>query len=53
MAAFKSSPVTLAQIALSFRQTGDAAQARDVVTAGLNYFPGNPVLTAASSSVQG
>ena len=53
IAAFKASPVTLAQIALSFRQTGDAAQARDVVTAGLGYFPGNPVLTAASSSVQG
>jgi len=53
IAAFKSSPVTLAQIALSFGQTGDAAQARDIVAAGLGYFPGNPVLTAASSSVQG
>ncbi|HUO30017.1 MAG TPA: GWxTD domain-containing protein [Bryobacteraceae bacterium] len=53
LAAFKSSPVTLAQIALSFRQTGDAAGARNIVTAGLGYFPGNAVLTAASSTVQG
>lgn len=53
IAAFKASPVTLAQIAVSFRQTGDAAEARDIVTAGLGYFPGNPVLTAASSTVQG
>lgn len=52
IAAFKTSPVTLAQIALSFRQTGDAAQARDIVSAGLGYFPGNAVLTTASSTVQ-
>jgi len=52
LAAFKSSPVTLAQIALSFRQTGDDAQARDILNAGLGYFPGNPVLATASSTIQ-
>ncbi len=52
IAAFKASPVTLAQIALSFRQTGDDAQARDILNAGLGYFPGNAVLTTASSTVR-
>ncbi|HTB16564.1 MAG TPA: hypothetical protein VK708_00550, partial [Bryobacteraceae bacterium] len=46
IAAFKASPVTLAQIALSFRQSGDAVQARDVITAGLGMYPGNSTLTA-------
>lgn len=44
--AFKSSPVTLAQIALSFRAGGDTAQARSVITAGLGLFPGNTTLAA-------
>ncbi len=44
--AFKSSPVTLAQIALSFRQSGDTDQARNVVSAGLGLYPGNATLTA-------
>lgn len=44
--AFKSSAVTLAQIALSFRQSGDVQQARSVIAAGLGFFPGNPTLSA-------
>jgi GWxTD domain-containing protein len=46
IAAFKASPVTLAQIALSFRQSGDTDQARNVITAGLGIYPGNSTLTA-------
>jgi len=46
ISAFKSSAVTLAQIALSFRQTGDAEQARSVIAAGLGLFPGNATLSA-------
>jgi GWxTD domain-containing protein len=46
---FKSSPVTLAQIALSFRAGGDAAQANSVITTGLGLFPGNSTLTALKS----
>jgi GWxTD domain-containing protein len=52
ISAFKTSPVTLAQIALSFRQSGDATQARDVIAAALGYFPGNPLLTSAASSLK-
>lgn len=44
--AFRSSAVTLAQIALSFRAGGDAAQARSVIAAGLGLFPGNTTLSA-------
>ena len=44
--------MTLAQIALSFRQSGDDDQARDILNAGLGYFPGNAVLTTASSTVR-
>jgi tetratricopeptide (TPR) repeat protein len=46
IAAFKASPVTLAQIAVSFRQNGDAEQARGVISAGLGLFPGDATLTA-------
>lgn len=46
ISAFQSSPVTLAQIALSFRQSGDAEQARSVIAAGLGLYPGNAMLTA-------
>jgi GWxTD domain-containing protein len=46
LAAFKGSPVTLAQIALSFRQSGDAEQARSVISTGLGLFPGNAMLSA-------
>jgi GWxTD domain-containing protein len=49
MAAFKTSPVTLAQIALSFRQSGDAEQARSVIAAGLGIYPGNATLSALQS----
>ena len=49
IAAFKASPVTLAQIALSFRQSGDAEQARGVITAGLGIYPGNATLSALQS----
>jgi hypothetical protein len=52
MAAFKTSPVTLAQIALSFRQSGDAEQARSVITAGRGIYPGNATLSALQSRVQ-
>jgi hypothetical protein len=44
--AFKGSPVTLAQIALSFQQSGDAENARSVISAGLGLFPGNATLSA-------
>jgi GWxTD domain-containing protein len=49
---FKASPVTLAQIALSFRQSGDASQARNVITAGLGFYPGNATLSALQSRAQ-
>ena len=52
IAAFKASPVTLAQIALSFRQSGDADQARSVITAGLGMYPGNSTLTALQNRAQ-
>ena len=52
IAAFKASPVTLAQIALSFRQSGDADQARSVITAGLGIYPGNATLSALQSRTQ-
>jgi tetratricopeptide (TPR) repeat protein len=50
--AFKASPVTLAQISLSFHQAGDAARAREVIVAAMNYFPDNPVVTAAASGLK-
>ncbi len=50
IAVFKASPVTLAQIALSFRQSGDADQARSVITAGLGMYPGNATLSAIPKS---
>ncbi len=49
IAAFKGSPVTLAQIALSFRQSGDVALSRDVVSAGLGFYPGDAMLSALQS----
>jgi hypothetical protein len=52
LAAFKESPVTLAQIALSFRQSGDPVQARSVISAGLGIFPGNATLAAIQSRAQ-
>jgi GWxTD domain-containing protein len=50
--AFKASPVTLAQIALSFRQSGDADQARNVISAGLGFYPGDATLSALKSRAQ-
>ena len=50
--AFKASPVTLAQIALSFRQSGDADQARNVISAGLGFYPGDATLSALKSRSQ-
>jgi GWxTD domain-containing protein len=44
--AFKGSPVTLAQVALSLRQNGDLEQARSVLAVGLGLFPGNATLAA-------
>ena len=52
MDVFKSSPVTLAQISLSFRHAGDAVRARDVIVAAMSYFPDNPVVTATASSLK-
>ena len=52
ISAFKSSPVTLAQIALSFRQSGDTEQARSVITAALGMYPGNATLSALQSRAQ-
>jgi GWxTD domain-containing protein len=52
IAAFKGSPVTLAQIALSFRQSGDAEQARNVISAGLSLYPGNATLSALQARSQ-
>ncbi len=52
IAAFKASPVTLAQIALSFRQSGDTDQARSVISAGLGMYPGNATLAALQNRVQ-
>ncbi len=51
IAAFKASPVTLAQIALSFGQSGDAEQARGVISAGLGFFPGDAMLSALQKRV--
>lgn len=50
IAAFKGSPVTLAQIAVSFRQSGDAEQARSVISTGLGLFPGNATLAALQAA---
>jgi|GEM_PF-3394312 len=52
IAAFKGSPVTLAQIAVSFRQNGDAEQARGVISAGLGFFPRDAMLSALQSRVR-
>jgi Tfp pilus assembly protein PilF len=52
IAAFQTSPVTLAQIALSFRQNGDADQARNVIAAGLGIYPGNTTLSALQSRIR-
>ncbi len=52
IAAFKGSPVTLAEIALSFRQSGDAAQARSVISAGLGLFPGDKTLSTLQTRGQ-
>ena len=52
ISAFKSSPITLAQIALSFRQSGDAEQARSVITAAIGMYPGNATLSALQSRAQ-
>ena len=51
IAAFKTSPVTLAQIAVSFRQSGDTAQASGVISAGLGFFPGDAMLSALQKRV--
>ena len=51
IAAFKASPVTLAQIALSFRATGDTDDARSVVSAGLGIYPGNATLASLQSRI--
>ena len=51
IAAFKASPVTLAQIALSFPPNGDAEQARGVISAGLGLFPGDTMLSALQNRV--
>lgn len=52
IASFNTSPVTLAQIALSLRQNGDSVQARSVISAGLGLFPGNPTLSALQTRAQ-
>jgi GWxTD domain-containing protein len=52
LAAFKASPVTLAQIAVSFRQNGDSDQARTVISEGLGIYPGNVTLSALQSRVR-
>jgi hypothetical protein len=52
IAAFNSSPVTLAQIALSFSPSGEAGQARSVILASLGLFPGNATLSALQTRVQ-
>jgi GWxTD domain-containing protein len=52
IAAFKASPVTLAQIALSFRLSGKAEEARNVISTGLGLFPGNSMLSALQKRSQ-
>lgn len=52
ISAFQASPVTLAQIALSFRQNGDTTEARSVISAGLGIFPGNTTLSALQSKIR-
>ncbi|MBZ5609353.1 MAG: GWxTD domain-containing protein [Acidobacteriia bacterium] len=51
-APFKSSAVTLAQVSVSFSQSGDAVRARDVLVEAMRQFPDDPVLNAAASSLQ-
>jgi hypothetical protein len=46
---FKGSPVTLAHMALSLRQNGDAEQAGNVISAGAGLFPGNTTLSSLQS----
>lgn len=52
IAAFRTSPETLAQIALSFRQNGDTTEARSVISAGLGIFPGNTTLSSLQSKIR-
>jgi hypothetical protein len=52
IAAVKSSPEAMAQVALAFAQTGDAAGARRLLDTARGYFPQNPVLVAAARSLE-
>jgi GWxTD domain-containing protein len=49
---FKSSPESLVQISLSFRNTGNPGQARDVIEAAKGYFPNNSLLVAAETTLR-
>jgi tetratricopeptide (TPR) repeat protein len=49
---FKASAETLAQISVSFWQTGDRGQAREVLQAAQDYFPKNPLLAATASNLK-
>ena len=45
---FKAAPETLAQISLSFWQTGDRALAGDVLSAANELFPKDPLLASVA-----
>jgi GWxTD domain-containing protein len=49
---FKNSPEALAQISLSFWQTGDKGQARDILEAARSYFPDNALLASTAAGLQ-
>ena len=52
LSAFRSAPETLAQISVSFWQSGKSAQARQVLQTARTLYPQDPLLTATEKSLQ-
>jgi hypothetical protein len=50
--AFRSAPESLAQISVSFWQSGKASQAREVMQTTRSLFPQDPLLQATEKSLQ-
>jgi hypothetical protein len=52
LGAFRSAPESLAQIGISFWQSGKATQAREVIQTARSLFPQDPLLRATEKSLQ-
>ena len=52
LGAFRSAPETLAQISVSFWQSGKATQAREVIQTARSLFPHDPLIEATEKSLQ-